>query len=58
MKLTDEEKELLMNSIDLSLTNVSMSISKLDTIEKKSLARELMSKLLSLNKKISDVQIK
>ena len=58
MKLTAEETELLMNSVDLSITNVSMSIGKMESIEKKAVARELLIKLLELNKKISNVQVK
>jgi len=58
MKLTGEEKELLMNSVDLSISNVSNSVGKMKTVEAKTLGRELLTKLLALNKKISDVQIK
>jgi len=58
MKLTDEERELLMNSIDLSISNVSNSVNQMKTVEAKSLARELIGKLLELNKKLSNVQAK
>ena len=58
MKLTEEEKELLTNSVDMSITNVSIGIANLKTIEAKNLARDLICKLLDLSKKINDVSAK
>jgi len=55
MKLTAEEKELLMNSLDSSIANVSNGVAKLTTLEAKEKARELLNKLLDLSKKINNV---